>query len=130
MDISKYIDSQLRQIDISEIVKNEVRSQISSDIKRELKKAVEKKVDSIIDTEIEIALEEPVTTDDGWGSRKSYPHFSDLFKKVFKEKMASQWDIKRSIEKMVKEKVDEIYKNEHKTFMNRFEEFLNKEFEK
>lgn len=111
--LDDYLMQEIRNIDVSEIVRGEVYRQIGDEIKRQIAKAVRDGVDKIVLTEIEIVMSKPVETDDGWGKRAKYASFEELFKKEFREKLDNNWDMKRILEKAVKDRVEELFKKSY-----------------
>jgi hypothetical protein len=109
MDIEKYIVSQLEAIDIREIVVGEVHQAVSEDIRQKISEVIRTKINSIVDEEIELALSKGITTDDGWGKRVQYKSFEELFKQEFRAKFDNTWEVKNTIEKVVKEKVNTLF---------------------
>ena len=109
MDIEKYINSQLEAIDIREIVVSEVHQAVSEDIRRKISEVIRTKINSIVDDEIELVLSEGITTDDGWGKRVQYASFEELFKKEFREKMDGSWEVRKIIDKAVRDKVSTLF---------------------
>jgi len=108
-NFDEYIARQLEEIDISEYVKDEIRSRVGDEIQRQITIGVKEKVTEIINAEIRIVLNKPVATDDGWGKKESYNNFESLFKKVFSERLAGEWEMKKAIENQVKSKVAELF---------------------
>lgn len=127
-DLTKYIEEQLMEIDIKEIVESEVRRAVNEEIKKEVTNkmfdVIKKEADLIIKKELDLALKNEVFTNDGWGKVAKYPSFEDLFRQTFHAKLNATWEMKKTIEKSVKEKVDSLYQESGKDFMNAFSDYL------
>ena len=111
--IEEYIMREIREIDITQIVREEVRKQISGDIAREIAKSVRSGIDQIINTEIEIVLSKGVETDDGWGKKVQYKSFEDLFKEEFQKKLNSNYEMKKMLEKAVQDHVAMLFRQSY-----------------
>jgi len=114
MDIEQYIEDQLQNIDIKAIVIGIVRDQAKSEVFATIKRLTEQEVSTIIKKEIEIALSQTLETDDGWGHREKFDSFEDMFRKVFAEKLKASYEIKKTLKKMVEEKVEKLYEQNKK----------------
>lgn len=133
-DLTEYIEEQLKEIDIKEIVENEVRKAVTEEIKKTVKDtiydSIKTEADKIMRKELELALKNEVQTNDGWGKIKTYPSFEDLFRQTFHDKLNATWEVKRTIEKTVKDKVDQLYTESGKDFMNAFSDYIKENFKK
>lgn len=127
-DLKSYIESQLLEIDVKDLIIKEikviVREKIKEDVYSSLFSVVKKEADDMMKKELELALKNEVVTNDGWGKVTKYPSFEDLFRQTFHAKLNADWEMKRTIEKTVKEKVDALYKEGGKDFMNAFSDYL------
>ena len=104
--IKQSIENRLDEIDFTSEFKNVIREK--------LEKKAEEYVDKRIKEEIEKVMKESVHTNDGWGRRRDYDTFEDLFKQTFSEKMSKNWEITRTIEKTVEERINNLLKNKTK----------------
>ena len=127
INIEEYIQNQLEGIEIEHLVSDEIRRHITDDIKRQISKVVREHIDEIIKTEINIVMESPIQTNDGWGKKEKYSTFRDLFKKEFREKMNSSWDMKTLIQKIVQNKVNELFQNNFKEVAQKIADTLAKQ---
>jgi hypothetical protein len=118
LTIEDLIKEQIQNIDINGLVKDEVRRLVSDDIKRELVKITKDQITKIIETEIDICMSKGVQTDDGWGKKNTYPSFEDMFKKTFAERLNASYDMKSTIERHIKDKVDLMVKAETKQLVD------------
>ena len=109
LDLNKYIKQQLEDLDISLIVKQEVREQVRSDIARELKVIVREQIDRIITDEVNLILKEGVTVSTGYGEPTVYKSFENFFKSEFQKRMNKDYDMKKIIELGVKAKVASLF---------------------
>lgn len=119
MNIEQYIEDQLQNVDIKSIVVNEVKNQVGKEIFAAIKRLTEQEITTIIKKEIEIALTQPVSTDDGWGKKEKFDSFDTMFRKVFAEKLNNSYEIKGTIKKMVEEKVSKLYEQNKKEAIER-----------
>ena len=127
MDIEQYIEDQLHNIDIRAIVIGIVRDQAKSEVYATIKRLTEQEISTIIKKEIEIALSQSLETDDGWGKREKYDSFEDIFRKVFAEKLAASYEVKKTIKKMVEDKVGKLYEQNKQEAIKKVVTELTKE---
>lgn len=125
LNIEKHIEEQLQNIDIEGIVTAQVRAMIAKTLQQEIKDLTKRKIANIIDEEIQIALSNEILTDDGWGKHERYDNFEIMFKQTFKAKLNNSYEMKRTIERAVKEKVEDFYKKETKVFAEGFANYLD-----
>ena len=109
MDIEQYIQDQVEQIDISAIVRQEVRANITDDIRKQIHAVVNREIEAIIKKEITFAMSQPISTDDGWGKKEAYPSIEALFKEKFASKLESSWEMKKTISREVQNKVNDLF---------------------
>ena len=109
LDLNKYIAQQLEDIDISLIVKQEVKSQVQGDVARELKVIVREQIERIILDEIDLVMKEGIEVSDGWDKPKRYEKFSDFFRVEFRKRLDKSYDIRKLIDKAVKDKVSSLF---------------------
>jgi histone H3/H4 len=108
--LKENVNSYLEQVNIDNILKETIREIVRESIGNELKYSSEKYVNELVKEEIENILKEPVKIDDGWGHKQNYSSFEDLFKDVFKTKINTTWEMQRTIEKVIKDRVEEFMK--------------------
>ncbi len=114
--IKECIGNKLDEIDFTYEFKNVIREK--------LEKKAEEYIDKKIKEEIERVMEEPVHTDDGWGNKRDYETFEDLFKQTFSERMSRDWEIRRIIERTVEEKTDSLLKNKTKAVTEKLQDII------
>lgn len=114
MTIEELVKEQVQEMDMSEIVRQEIRRIIERDVAPEIKRSITMNVSEYVKSEIERILQEGVKTDDGWGSKTTYSTFEELFKQTFKKAISSNYEIQRIIENSVKTKMDEFLKTKSK----------------
>lgn len=51
-------------------------------------------------------LETPVEINDGWGLRKDYKNFDELFKQQLKSQLSSDYNLQKRLEDVIKDKLD------------------------
>ena len=119
MDIEKYVEEQLQNVDITSIVNQVVRNEVKTEIYSTIKRLTERKITEIIEQEIAIALNTSVKTDDGWGKRNEYPNFDALFRETFAKKLNESWEMKKTIQKVVEARVSKLYEANKKEAINK-----------
>ena len=117
----------MQEIDIKAIVIGIVRDQAKSEVFATIKRLTEQEISTIIKKEIEIALSQSLETDDGWGKREKYDSFEDMFRKVFAEKLAASYEVKKTIKKMVEDKVGKLYEQNKQEAIKKVVTELTKE---
>jgi paraquat-inducible protein B len=110
MTVEDLIKEQIEQLDIKELVQQEIRRLISDDVKREITKTTKEEIQRIIKTEVEICMSKGVQTDDGWGKKETYSSFEELFKKHFKSALDSTYEVKKTVERHVKDECEKLVK--------------------
>ena len=118
--IRENIESRLADFDYSVVISDFVRK-IARD---KIESIVNIKINEIIDNEIKNVLAGEIDTDNGWGDRKHYNSFEDLFKLTFNEKLNSTWEIKRVIEKTIQDNVDKLIKNKAKELTTKIQDLV------
>ena len=108
--LEKIINNQIKSLDIKSLVEDEIRNAVDSSIRTETKNVVRSKLDKIVDEEINLLLDEPVETNDGWGKIEKFDSFKNLFKTTFLKKLNENWEMKRSIERIVSERTNQLIK--------------------
>ena len=126
MQIEDIVKEKLNEIDLNDIVADEVRQIISEPLRRKIAEYTAERIKALIDVEIEIAINKPVKTDDGWGKRKEYANFEELYKQIFAEKINGAYEIKRTIENTVKARVDELFKANAQVVIKKIADELTK----
>ena len=119
INLEEYLKDALADIDISQIVRQEIVKLVRSEANSEIKRFVKGAIGQIVENEINSILGEPIETDDGWGKKESYQSFEDLFKKEFRAKMNSSWEMKQAIEKHVKARVASLFDDSLKEVVDR-----------
>ena len=108
INIESLVRERVEEMDLGRMVRDEIRAIVGKEVREHIAAAVKEQVNAIIGDAIAEIMAGPTTTDDGWGNRKEFPAFEDLFKKAFLEKMNQTWDIKRTIEQKVNERVSSL----------------------
>ena len=118
--IRENIESRLADFDYNVVISDFVR-----EIARgEIKSIVNIKINEIIDNEIKNVLTGEIDIDNGWGNRKHYNSFEELFKLTFNEKLNSTYEIKRVIEKTIQDHVDKLIKNKTKELTTKIQDLV------
>ena len=114
MDIQAYIEEQVKEIDVKEevfaIIHHTVVKIVREDAQNEIKRIMNDEISALINREIAIILAGPVTVNDGWSKRETYPSFEDMFKKLFKERLDKSYDMKSTIQREVQQMAEKLYK--------------------
>lgn len=108
LNITDFIKQHLAELDLCSMVQAEIRAIIYEDVKKEVDRYVKEEGQRLIAEAISEYLSQPVETNDGYGRKEVFPSFDDMFKKHFREKMNSTWEVKSTIEKHVKEHVSKL----------------------
>ena len=113
IDIENYIQQQLEEIDITELVRRELRTMVADEFKGTVAPAVRKEVDAIIKAELEVCFSKPLKTDDGWGKKAEYESIEDLFKQELYKRLEWCYEMKNTIKKLVESKVSDLMKQHY-----------------
>jgi len=100
------IEKELKEFDLKDMVKDF----IDNYMKHKLKDFADDYIREKVNESINEALSKEINTDDGWGRREHYDNFEDMFKQKFNEKLNTDWEMKRQIEQVVRERLDELFK--------------------
>jgi hypothetical protein len=114
INIEEMVKREIEEMDIPSIVKSIVNKLISDDVRKEINKIVQESCKRMVNAEIMKQLDGEVETDNGWGDRKKFNSFEDMFRAEFKKRLDGQYEIKRVIESAVKEKVSDLFKEKQK----------------
>lgn len=130
MNIESLVETQVKReledLDLKSIVESEVRSVISKGIGKEIVSNVAAVANQMIAEEVRKALDGEVSTDDGWGHRKTYSSFEELFRETFKAQMNSTYDVKREIERLVKERVEALIRRDYNRVLEKITDEITK----
>lgn len=126
MEIEKLIQDQIADIDYKYLVVDEIRRSLTADIKREIHAVIKTRVEELLNLEIDIVMSGKVFTDDGWGKKNTFNSFEDLFKATLKAKLDSSYDMKRLLEKKVKERVSALFENNKNAVVERVVDEMTK----
>lgn len=124
--VEAQVKRELEELGLKFIVENEVRSTISKGIGKEIVSNVAAVANQMIAEEVRKALDGEVATDDGWGHRKTYSSFEELFRETFKAKMNSTYDVKKEIEQLVKERVDSLVRQNYNRVLEKITDEITK----
>jgi len=111
--VETLVKQRIDQMDIEYLVKESVSALISDQVKKSIKPILETQLNSIIEKEIESIFTTEVKTDDGWGQRKTYASFEDLFKHEFQKKLKDEYKVKNVIQKLVQERVTSLINQDY-----------------
>lgn len=75
-------------------------------------------------------LNQPIKVDNGWGDRKTYSSFEELFKTTLKEKIDSDYTISNTVKECVKNRIDKLIETKANELMKEVEKQVILELEK
>lgn len=110
--VEKLVSLEIKDICLESMVRDFLRETIAGECRTMISKITKEEAAALIHEEIRAILDGPVFTDDGWGKRESHPSFEDLFKKVLKESIGSNYNVKKEIGSQVKSRVDALIKQD------------------
>lgn len=110
MNIENLIKEKVEELNIENLVRLEIKKIIYEDVQKEIKVKLSEQINDLIKKEIEAILKSKVETDDGWGDKKTYDSFEDLFKMHFKKALDNTYDMKRNIERHIKDETEKLVK--------------------
>jgi chromosome condensin MukBEF complex kleisin-like MukF subunit len=132
MDMEQSIlDALLAKVDIEAMVQGvieaEVRDTVRSEARSQLRDIVNKRIGTIVEAEIAKILDGgEIGTDDGWGKKETYQNFEVLFKAEFKKKLENAYEMKNTISRSVKDRIDQLMTKEFNATINKVVEELVK----
>ena len=126
MDIETLVKEQIENMNLDNIVAEQVRKIISEPLRRTIEKYTAERIKELIDIEIQAVLSKPVNTDDGWGKRRIYTTFEELYKQTFAEAINNKYEIQRNIEQWVKNSVSALFKSNADAVLKKVTEELSK----
>ena len=117
LDMEKLVEAQVRReleaIDLRSIVQAQIIAEIKDVFKQTVAPKCKEVAGARIEAEIEKCLDGEVHTDDGWGKRKQYSSFEDLFKATLKERLDGTWEMKQTITRLVEKRCASLIKQEY-----------------
>lgn len=124
--VETQVKRELEEMDLRGIVESEVRSAISKGIGKEIVSNVAAAAKDMMAEEVRKAIDGEITTDDGWGHRKTYASFEELFKQTFKSQMDAKYEVKREIERLVKERVESLIRQDYNRVLEKITDEISK----
>ena len=106
--VEKYVEKSLQEMDIESIITEKVRQMISEGSGKIIVARVSDAANEMMDKEIRRMIDSGVHTDNGWGDRKTYESFEDLFRDKFKSAITDNYKTQGKIARLVKERVDSL----------------------
>lgn len=126
LTVERLVRERIDQMDIEYYVRESVRALVSDQVKAAIKPILDQELKIIIQNEIEIIFTTEVTTDDGWGNRVTYSTFEALFKAEFQKKLNDTYQVKRTIEGLVKDRVTALINQEYSTVVETIVDTITK----
>lgn len=118
------IEKMMREACESYIQDYDFRYLVKEVVKEKMEKRVESYVNERIDEEIKKVLDEPVHIDNGWGDRRDYDSFEDLFKQTFNKKLSNDWKMNETIKRTIEDRVDELVKKKSKELAGKIQDLI------
>lgn len=114
MELEELIKSKIDALNIEDLIKQEIEEQVSEYVQKiinsGLRKIIEDQATGLAEKEVEkrlaSILETPVEINDGWGLRKDYKNFDELFKQQLKSQLSSDYNLQKRLEGTIKDKLD------------------------
>ena len=108
----------MKQLITEEQIDNAIRSVVADRLNYRVERAIKEKAESIAreycDKKIEDVLKDlygkEVNLDDGFCGRKGYKSFEEFVRDYVGEQCRKQWNMERSVKKMIEERVSEVCK--------------------
>ena len=108
----------MKQLITEEQIDNAIRSVVADRLNYQVERAIKEKAESIAreycDKKIEDVLKDlygkEVNLDDGFCGRKGYKSFEEFVRDYVGEQCRKQWNMERSVKKMIEERVSEVCK--------------------
>ena len=108
----------MKQLITEEQIDNAIRSVVNDRLNYQVERAIKEKAESIAreycDKKIEDVLKDlfgkEVILDDGFHGRKEYKSFEEFVRDYVGEQCRKQWNMERSVKKMIEERVSEVCK--------------------
>lgn len=118
--IRESVDNYINEYSVDRAIENVVKDKIKDKLDTFSNEYIKKKINESID----YVLKGEIDTDDGWGKRKHYDSFEDMFKARFNEKLNTDWEMRRIIETTVKERLDTLFKSKTKEVTQKVQEIV------
>ena len=123
LNIETLVETQVKQemeeMDLKGIIEAEVRHSISNGVGKEIVSSVNAVAKHMIAEEVRKALDGEVKTDDGWGQRVVYKSFEELFRSTLKKNMDEKYEVKKEIERLVKQRVESLIKQDYNRILEK-----------
>lgn len=108
----------MKQLITEEQIDNAIRSVVDDRLNYQVERAIREKAESIAreycDKKIEDVLKDlygnGVIIDDGFYGRKEYKSFEEFVRDYVGEQCRKQWNMERSVKKMIEERISEVCK--------------------
>lgn len=108
----------MKQLITEEQIDNAIRSVVADRLNYRVERAIKEKAESIAreycDKKIEDVLKDlygkTVNLDDGFSGRRGYKSFEEFVRDYVGEQCRKQWNMERSVKKMIEERVSEVCK--------------------
>lgn len=113
IDLEMEIKEKLKDIDLVGIVREEIAIIVGKESSGFIKQYIKEKCNNLVDKNIEVILSEGIETDDGWGEKKKFLSFNDLFKQELKKRMKDSYEFNRVVERKVSEKITALMNKEY-----------------
>ena len=112
---------------VEEAIEEIITYEFNRTIKNKIETITEDKTNEILDKEIDKILKGEIIIIDGWGNKKRYDSFEDMFKKEVIEQLES-YHFKKTVETLIKSKIENIFKNKLSGIHELIEKILLEKF--
>lgn len=123
LDIEKIVERQVKaeveSLDIQDMVAGFVQGFIAQSAGKEIIAIVREEAKKLVGSEVAKCLAGPVSTNDGWGEKKHYDSFEDLFRSTLRSALNSKHDVHREIKKLVEARVSALIKNDYNKILEK-----------
>lgn len=117
--VEAQVKRELEETDIKGVIEATVRDSIRNGVGKEIISGVNAVAKHMIAEEVRKALDGEVRTDDGWGKRNVYTSFEELFRATFKKAIDDKYEVKKEIERLVKQRVESLIKQDYNRILEK-----------
>lgn len=118
------VEEYLERVNFDKIAKEVVGELLQDKIRRYFESKGNEVINAMIVNEIKETLNKPVHIDNGWGDKKDYNSFEDMFKQMFAKQLNSNWQMTSLIEKTIKNEIDNLVKARSKELNSKITDLI------
>lgn len=109
IDINTLIRNQIEELDLSDLVRKEIRALISDATKKHINDAVKAGCTKIVEDEIQkLLFAGEIVISNGWDSKERYANFDEFLRSAFRKAAHEKYEVMRTVEKLVKERITSL----------------------